>query len=246
MKSLLYKDLVISRKYYIMAFIYCMLIAVCMFLIRLSMSCGNLSHNEEILYSLKNNLWLLQYTPCVCLMISFAIDGGTIYSDVNSGWNRFCSTTSVGEERIVLSKMLSRFVSVTGAYIFSYIYLVIFSLVGGDYITLDIAAAITAIYAVSLILSFLNIMTVFTVKKKQSAQLIGVAAIGVVGTCLSGFLMIKMDTLKAADDIDLFDFFRTEFEPLKPYLLPVSIAVLAAVVFISYIVSVKMLKRREN
>lgn len=246
MKRLLYKDLIISRKFYIMAFIYCMLFATCAFLVRLSMSCGNISNNEEALYSLKNNLWILQYTPCVCMMISFANDGGAMYSDINSGWLRFCSTTALREETVVISKMLSRFISVTAAYVFGYIYLLIFSIVGGDYITLEIAAGLTSVYVVSLILSFSNIMTVFIIKKKQMVQLIAVVIVGVVSTVFSWVLMAKIDTLQATKEVDLLLFLKSEIEKIKPYILPVLIAVLAAVVFISYVVSVKMLKRREN
>ena len=59
MKGLIYKNLLLSRKYYIMAFIYCLMFALIAILVRISMICGNLSHDEEVLDSLTRNKYIL-------------------------------------------------------------------------------------------------------------------------------------------------------------------------------------------
>ncbi|MBQ8135084.1 MAG: hypothetical protein IJ192_11870 [Clostridia bacterium] len=246
MKGLIYKDLMLSRKYYIMAFLYCFMFALLAFLVRVSMICGNLSYNEEILDSLGKNMYILRYIPCNIFLLAFSSDGGAIFSDLNSGWQRFCSTTAIGEKRTAGAKLLSRTVSVTAAYLVSLLYITVLCLAGGDSLTWNMISNATAIYFVVLGAAFISIALTFVFQKKQTVEMFLTAAVGIMGLSGTSVMMIKLKSMNVEEDIDLLDFIRTEYGWIFSYLLPAAAVFLTAAAVSAFFISVRVLQRREN
>ncbi len=246
MKGLIYKDLMLSRKYYIMAFLYCFMFALLAFLVRVSMICGNLSYNEEILDSFGKNMYILRYIPCVIFLFAFSADGAAIFSDFNSGWHRFCSTTAIGEKRIAGAKLLSRTASVTAAYLVSLLYITIFCLAGSDSLTWHMISNVTAIYFTVLGAAFISITLSFVFQKKQTVEIFLTAAAGLIGLAGTSVMMIKLNSMNVEEDFDLLDFFRIEYGWIFSYILPAAAVFLAAAVVSAFFVSVRALQRREN
>ena len=246
MKGLIYKDFVLSKKYYIMAFIYSFMFALIAALVRLSMICGNLAHDEEVLNSLGRNIYVLRYIPCLVFLFAFSVDGGALYSDFNCKWVRFCNTTSLKEKNITAAKMLSITISETVAFIISLIYVTIFGGIGGSIPDLGILRNLTAMYLIVLGVSFVNIALCYAFMKKQTVELIFTAVGSIVGIVFSFLMILKLNTIDTSEDFDLLDFFRSEYGWIKVYLLPIALAFVTIMAVVCYYVSVKVLQRREN
>lgn len=246
MKGLIYKNLLLSRKYYIMAFIYCLMFALIAILVRISMICGNLSHDEEVLDSLTRNMYILQYTPCLPFLFAFSADGGAIFSDFNCHWIRFCFTTPINEKKITVTKMISTSASVTFAYIISLIYTTIFCLIGGNFPAPDIIINITGIYFAVLGVALTNVALCFTLRKKQTVEIILTATVSIIGLVMTFFMMLKLDSMTTDENFDLLDFFRSEYGWILDYFMPTAFIFMLITGIICYYVSVKSLQRKEN
>lgn len=244
MKGLIYKDYIICRKMLAMAYFYCFFFAVMAMLVRISMICGNLADNKEVLDSLTRNIWLLRYVPCVAFMAASCMQ--STYSDKNCGWLRFCFTTSVGEKRIIGAKMLFDIAQMTTAYVISILYLLIFLIAEGGMPKLSHFRYITACYFLFLSFSFLITLLSVVCKKKQTVDMIMVGIASAIMLSIMPALLNKMESLEGNQDIDVLDFISGEISIIKSWLLPGAF-VLAVVMGVScYIFSVKVLKRREN
>ena len=106
MKGLIYKNYLITRKYYFMAFVFFFITALFMILIRLSMICGNISHDPEAVDDLTRTMWVFRYMPCAVVILGFAGYSEAFFADLNSGWARFSRTTSLSTHQIVGSYFL--------------------------------------------------------------------------------------------------------------------------------------------
>ncbi len=246
MKGLLYKDLLLSRKYYIVVFLYCLLFALLAVLMRISMICGNLADNKEVVESLTRNMYILRYTPGAAMLIAFINDGGTDYSDIRSGWLRFSRITALRPEKLVGAKLVFKASALTAALIFSLAYMIVFGLIGGDGITPGMLCNILSVYLLSMAVSFLVTAFAFIFRKKQISQMICVGTVGVAGLLLTVLMMVKLDKIDASQDIDLLDFLKGEFSGIINYILPAAAALFVISAVLSYIASVKALKRREG
>lgn len=246
MKGLIYKDFLLSRKYYIMAFIYCFMFVLLGVLMRISMICGNLSRNQEVLDSLGRNMYVLRYMPCLTFLFAFSVDGGAIFSDFNCNWIRFCNTSSLREKQIAGAKMISASASLTFAYIISLIYITVFCIAGGSFPDLNMILNITAMFFAVLGASFANIALSFAFRKKQTVEMISVAVIGIIGIAGSFLMMLKLNSMNMEEDFDLLDFLRSEYGWIRSYFLPAALIFMLVSGAVCFYVSTKTLKRREN
>ena len=144
MKGLIYKNYLITRKYYFMAFVFSFITALFMILIRLSMICGNISQDAEAVSELSRSMWIFRYMPCAVIILGFAGYGEAFFTDLNAGWTRFSRTTSLSTHQIVGSYFLSEGIVLVFAYIMCLLYLTIFCLSFGDKISLNYIANITS------------------------------------------------------------------------------------------------------
>ena len=106
MKGLLFREFYLGRKYYGLSLLIFFLVAALSILVRLSMLYGNLSLSSEESFlhiddTAKNILTAL---PCIVIFITLCTDAGVVFSDFNSGWLRFCSTTPLSEKKIMEGK----------------------------------------------------------------------------------------------------------------------------------------------
>ena len=247
MKGLIYKDIILSKKFYIIAFLYCMMIDVIAVLMRISMICGNLAENEETLSSLTRNMYIFHYVPCMVLLIAFASDSGTIFSDINSGWMRFCNTTPVTSRQTALSKMLSKLIVSGFAYIVCLIYISAFCIAGGEPLSFTLISTITGMFFLVLSFAYISIAMRYIFSKKQTVELIMCGAWLIVSFLFTASMIFKLDTMEGvSEDFDLLDYFRTELSWIRPYFLSGTFVIFIIASVVCYFLSVKGLQRRDN
>ena len=243
MKGLIYKNYLITRKYYFMAFVFFFITALFMILIRLSMICGNISHDPEAVDELTRTMWVFRYMPCAVVILGFAGYSEAFFADLNSGWTRFSRTTSLSTHQIVGSYFLSEGIVLSFAYIICLLYLVIFCLSFGDIISLNYIANITSLFCFGVIIQYFNLTLSMFAKKIQTVQLISVSIALIFQWLLCAYIYPRMEELENPDAV-LLEWMAQQFEPIKAYILPVML--LLAVIFTvgGYFISVKGLERR--
>jgi len=243
MKGLIYKNYLITRKYYFMAFVFFFITALFMILIRLSMICGNISHDPEAVDDLTRTMWVFRYMPCAVVILGFAGYSEAFFADLNSGWARFSRTTSLSTHQIVGSYFLSEGIVLSFAYIICLLYLVIFCLSFGDIISLNYIANITPLFCFGVIIQYFNLTLSMFAKKIQTVQLISVSIALIFQWLLCAYIYPRMEELENPDAV-LLEWMAQQFEPIKAYILPVML--LLAVIFTvgGYFISVKGLERR--
>ena len=243
MKGLIYKNYLVTRKYYFMAFVFFFITALFMILIRLSMICGNISHDPEAVSDLTRTMWVFRYMPCAVVILGFAGYSEAFFADLNSGWARFSRTTSLSTHQIVGSYFLSEGIVLSFAYIICLIYLVIFCLSFGDKISLHYITNITSLFCFGVIIQYFNLTLAMFAKKIQTVQLIAISIALIFHWLLCAYIYPKMKELENPDTV-LLEWMAQQFEPIKAYIFPVML--LLAVIFTvgGYFISVKGLERR--
>lgn len=244
MKGLLYKDFWLSKKYYSMAFVFFFVFGLLTIMVRLSMIFGNLSHNEEVVSSLLKSLWVLRYTPCAILMIAFADDGGVVFSDYQSGWIRFCATTELGEYKMAGAKLASRLIMMVIAYVISFAYLTLFTILSGDSLSWENICDITILFLMISAGSVLYLTMGIVLKKQQAVEIAAVGFFCILGIIITFPLMMSLDDV--SDDFDLLQVIGSQYESVKSMLLPISIICILATGIIYWYVSINVFKRRDS
>lgn len=243
MKGLLYKNYLITRKYYFMAFMFSFITALFMILIRLSMICGNISHDAEAVDELTRSMWIFRYMPCAVIILGFAGYEETFFTDLNAGWTRFSRTTSLSANKIVGSYFLSSGIVLTSAYIICLLYLVIFCLSFGDKISLNYIANITSLFCFGVIMQYFNLTLAMFAQKRQTVQLIAISIALIFPWLLCAYIYPKMKELENPDTV-LLEWMAQQFEPIKAYIFPVMLFLAVIFTVGGYFISVKGLERR--
>ncbi len=247
MKGLLYNDYQITRKFYIMGFLYCGMFALVSILVRMSMLYGNIAHYSETLTSMQNDFPLIRYLVCLIFPLTSGAEGEIIFADKNTGWLCFCQTTAVTDKRIVAEKFCFRFITVLIAYLIDLGYIVIFSVVSGDMMYRNLFKNVTVICGIVLIGVFFDMTLRFILKNKQSVALLEMGVIGIFGIAIVPFMMNRMRKLGITDEATLGDLLPIEFfTQIKPYLLFIVFVVIIIVAVVGFLVSVKAMQRRGN
>ena len=131
MKGMIYKEITLSKKQSILTgSIFAMFSILCI-LIRLSMECGNIANDPEVRGHLIDNIWVLRYSPLVVLAFLYN-PSNTMYEDLDSGFLRFCRTTSLDMKKLIGAKMVTLMLFEMGAFTIHVIYLSILSAADGD------------------------------------------------------------------------------------------------------------------
>ena len=243
MKGLIYKNYLITRKYYFMAFAFFVIMALFMILIRLSMICGNISHDAEAVSDLTRSMWIFRYMPCVVIILGFAGYGETFFTDLNSGWAKFSRTTSLSVHKIVGSYFISKGIVTVFAYIMCLLYLVTFCLSFGDKISWNYIANITSFFCLGVIMQYYDLALSMFVKKRQTVQLISISIALIFSWLLCAYIYPRMKELENPDAV-LLEWMAQQLEPIKIYILPVMLCLAVIYTVGGYFISVKGLERR--
>ncbi len=105
-KGIIYRELYLNRKRYIVGFVVYIAMLFIGVLIRMSMSFGNLAHDDE---EVLNSMDMITYymftlaTPLI-LIISFAETPEIIVSDHKTNWTRFSYTFPISTKKMALYK----------------------------------------------------------------------------------------------------------------------------------------------
>ena len=247
MKGLLYSDYQITRKFYIMGFLYCGMFALMSVLVRLSMLYGNIAHNSETLTSMQNDFPLIRYFVCLIFLLTFGAEGETVFADKNTGWLRFCQTTAVTDKQMVAEKFCFRFITVIVAYLIDLCYLILLSVVSGDMMYRNLFKNVTMICGMVLIGAFFDMTLRFILKNKPSVTLLEIGVIGILGIAVVPYMMNKMKKMGMTDEVAVGDLLPIElFTQIKPYLLFIVFVGIIIVAVAGFLVSVRAMQRREN
>ena len=243
MKGLIYKNYLVTRKYYFMAFVFFFITALFMILIRLSMICGNISYDPEAVSDLTRTMWIFRYMPCAVVILGFAGYSEAFFADLNSGWARFSRTTSLSTHQIVGSYFLSEGIALSFAYIICLLYLVIFCLSFGDKISLHYITNVTSLFCFGVIIQYFNLTLAMFAKKRQTVQLISVSIALIFQWLLCAYIYPRMEELENPDAV-LLEWMAQQFEPIKAYIFPVMLFLALIFTVGGYFISVKGLERR--
>ncbi len=247
MKGLLYNDYRITRKFYVMGFLYCGMFALVSILIRMSMLYGNIAHDSETLATMQNDFPLIRYLMCLIFPLTSSAEGEIIFADKNTGWLRFCQTTAVTDKRIVAEKFCFRFITVIVAYLIDLGYVVILNILSGDMMYRNLFKNVTVICGIVLMGAFFDMTLRFILKNKQSVTLLEIGVIGILGIAIVPYMMNKMKKLGITDEATVGDLLPIElFTQIKPYLLFIVFVGIIIVAVVGFLVSVRAMQRREN
>lgn len=243
MKGLIYKEMLLSRRNIGLSLIYSLLFSSVFILVRLSMICGNLAYDEEAVLSLTKNMYLFRYFPCIVFMLGFANSGCNVYADISSGWLRFCKTTAIKENTIIISKMLSLFILSFCAMLLSLLHSLILSAVGGDRISFRHFIIILVLFNYILGFFLLSNTSDLVFKKKGIVQLVLMAVAGAAGAVRAMPILESEEAV--SEDFDLFGYILQQIESKWDFIIIGSFILIIMGALVSYFVSVEALKRRE-
>ena len=245
LKGMIQKEITLSKKQMILTVsMFVILTALCI-LVRLSMEYGNIADDPEWRGHLIDNLWVLRYLPFVVLAFSYN-PSITMYGDIDSGFLRFCKTTSYSIKTLIGSKVITLLMFETGVFAVNTVYIVILSLIGGDKGMLSSMAVLLKMTlffcAVLLLMMFLS--TVTKKKKTFEAVLTGVVTLAFMAS--EPFLVKKMEEYTGRTDIDILDILRLELAPLFKYILPFCVLLFISGLLLNIFVGAKLLERRDG
>ena len=239
------KEITLSKKQMLLTVSMFVIFTALCILVRLSMECGNIAKNAETRGHLMDNLWVLRYLPFVVLAFSYN-PSLTMYGDIESGFLRFCKTTSYNIRSLIGAKVITLLIFETGVFAVNTVYIVILSLIGGDKGMLSSMAVLLKMTlffcAVLLLMMFLS--TVTKKKKTFEAVLTGVVTLAFMAS--EPFLVKKMEEYTGRTDIDILDILRLELAPLFKYIFPLCVLMLISGVILNIFVGAKLLERRDG
>lgn len=245
MKGLIYKEFLISKKYmFLSSLIYVMFYILCL-LIRLSMVCGNIAKNPENCEHLLNNLWIFQYLPVIILAISY-VPINTVYQDNDSGFMRFCWTTSLSGKQIVGPKMLMLFIVQAAAFVIDMIAVAVLCMVGNDPFTLDIVQNTATLLLFISDLMLLGMTASFFIKTKKVFETAAVIVLLLVPYAFLPKVIQSFEKYEGRTDIDILDILRIEFAPVEKYIMPVALAAFVVLALICFFVGSYAVRRRDS
>ena len=245
MKGMIQKEITLSKKQILLTVSMFVIFTALCILVRLSMECGNIADDEEVRGHLMNNLWILRYLPFVVLAFSYN-PSATMYDDIDSGFLRFCKTTSYSLNDLIGAKVITLLIFETGVFAVNSVYIMILSLIGGDK---GMFSAMEVLLKMSLFFSaVLSLMLFFSTiaKNKKTFEAILVLAVTLGAIVFTLFLIGMMEKYNGRTDIDVLDVLRLELAPMLKYVLPLCVVLFVLGVLLSIFVGSKLLERREG
>lgn len=245
MKGMIYKEITLSRKQAFMTgSIFAMFTVLCI-LVRLSMEYGNIANDTEWRGHLIDNLWILRYLPLIVLAFSYN-PSVTMYDDIDSGFLRFCKTTSYRLNYLIGVKVITLLIFETGVFAVNTLYLALLGAVGGEGITFS---SVSVLFKMTVFFCVINLLMLFIstiAKNKKAFEAILVTAVTLLAVAYTPFLMGLMEKYNGRTDIDILDLLRLELAPMLKYVQPLCVVLFVSGVLLNIFVGSKLLERREG
>ena len=246
MKGLLFREFYLGRKYYLLSSLMFLLVMTLSLMMNLSLICGNLSRlSENSVFQIDENAFtIMKFLPCLVIFISFCTDGGVTFSDYNTNWLKYCSTTPMSHKKIVGVKFIAKLITLVIAFVLSLIYTAVLGGITSTSLSFSAIKNLIILFTLAVLFSsiFLTLSIIYKDKNAVAVRMVGIFAALYI-PCM--FYMVKLMNNAADDDI-----FQSTvipgFDNLRRILLPLSPVIIILSAVVGYIISVRFMKRREN
>ncbi len=243
-KGIMYKDFYLKRGNLFLGLLIWLLLFIISASIYLSFDFGNLKNNTDIN---KDSFSVLVYASSIVLLFTVLSDSGVVYSDRNTNWNRFMYSCPVSAESFCLTKIVSMLISAAVGFPLSIISTaLLFNFAHREF---DIRALknLTLLLIVIFFCSCAVTAVMMKFKTPSKANFFLTAA-GII-TYLIIILPILKTLWNSGEDMtfsDVFSFYAEIINGMGDIIFPFSVLIIAAILFISFHIFVKIEKRREN
>lgn len=252
MKGMLYRELYLARKTYLVGGVSVILFVLLGVLIRLSLRYGNLADLEEEAFEFVDvaSYYAFSYLPLVLLGITCASDGGVILSDYRSKWCLYSYTLPMKESAFATVKFVMKAGFLVLTFLLGMGNLALFAGLSGKAIE---GGSIKILLIVLLVVSMISVAaTPMTIRYKSANAVIIrivivviIAFIGFMFWFKSRFAVIQAGndgTLVADELADLVLEMVIKFRDVLSLYTPV---LLLLTFVLGYLATVRQLKKRE-
>lgn len=249
MRGLVYRELYLGRRYYIYSFLIGIIISLFGIMVRLSMICGNLSLLPLNKFSEidVNTYNVFTYIPYMVFCIALCFDGGVVFSDYAVNWNMFIYCTPVSEKKIVFSKMIVRITNLSLSFVIGVLNAIIVGHLSERSVDTSVMLNLSVILVVSVIASIIIMTLSIKYRTANGVMLRLMAVLAVV--CVGVMFAFRNYLNNAAGELseeEMSRMFIEKFEMVRNLSAPFLPAVAAVFMVVGFLLSVKLLKRREK
>lgn len=252
MKGMIYRELYLARKTYLVGGIAVVLFVLLGVLIRLSLVYGNLAELEEDAFEFVDlaSYYAFSYLPLVLLGITFSGDGGVIISDYRSKWSLYSYTLPLKEQAQAAVKFVIKVGFLLLNFLLGIANLALFAGLSGRSIEIG---SIKNLFIVMMLAGVISAaVTPMTIRyKSANAVVIRIviavilAWIGFVYWLKSQFEMILTQQKDLIIDDVLVDMVFEILIKFRDTLAMLAPGLLLLVLVLGYLATVRQLKKRE-
>lgn len=247
MKGMIYRELYLARKTYLVGGIAVALFILLGVLIRLSLIYGNLAGLEEDAFEFVDlaSYYAFSYLPLVLLGITFSGDGGVAISDYRSRWCLYSYTLPMKEQNQAMVKFVIKVGLLLLTFLLGIGNLALFAGLSGRSIE---SGSIQLLLIVMMLVGVISAaVTPMTIRYKSANAVIIRIVIAVIIVWMGlmfrmRFLAAEYSNLNIEDAVDLLFEKMIEFRDVLAMLAPI-LLILALV--LGYLATVRQLKKRE-
>lgn len=247
MKGMIYRELYLARKTYLVGGIAVALFILLGVLIRLSLIYGNLAELEEDAFEFVDlaSYYAFSYLPLVLLGITFSGDGGVTISDYRSRWYLYSYTLPMKEQNQAMVKFVIKVGFLLLTFLLGIGNLALFAGLSGRSIE---SGSIQLLLIIMMLVGVISAaVTPMTIRYKSANAVIIRIVIAVIIVCMGLMFRLKfvaqnIVSLNVEDAVDLLFEKMIEFRNVLAMLAPI-LLILALV--LGYLATVRQLKKRE-
>ncbi len=248
MKGLIYRELYLARKAYIIGLCSSLLFIFLGVLIRVSMICGNLA---DLTGEAFENIDMISYygfsyLPIALLFISFSGDGGVTISDYRSKWSLFSYTLPVGIKGQAGVKYIIKAMFMLGSLLLGFLNILLFA--GLSHRSIDINSIKILLIVMMFTTLISSAVTPLTIKYKSSNAVIIRMVIAVIVVYFSFVLWLARwfgQYMGKIDDDTMIDMLFDMLKKLADNVFKLSPIIMVVAMGIGYICSVRQLEKQK-
>ncbi len=247
MKGLVYKEMYLARKGYILFFVLAFVFSLLGFLVFLSMICGNLEglpekdpQTVEILRT------FFIYLPFVLSL--FAVNGGnqSVYSDYASNWMTYSYTFPTRASKAIGARYLAGILLFPVCIIYGILNVLVISKISEYSLNAEIFKNMTVFFVFAVCIYALNVPMAIKYKT-QHAVSTRWGIIFILTYLVIGFIEIQKGMLnEETDGNELLAESFERYQMIRDTLIPFVPIIILMVLAVSFCVSVKIYQRREG
>lgn len=247
MKGMIYRELYLARKTYIVGGIAVVLFILLGVLIRLSLVYGNLAELEEDAFEFVDlaSYYAFSYLPLVLLGIACSSDGGVILSDYRSKWCLYSYTLPMKEQNQAMVKFVIKVGFLLLTFLLGIGNLALFAGLSGRSIE---SGSMQLLLIVMMLVGVISAAATPMTIRYKSANAVIIRIVIVVIIVWSGLmfrmtlLVTELINLNSDDAVDLLFEKMLEFRDVLAMLAPI---LLLLALLLGYLATVRQLKKRE-